>query len=143
MRAPAGCGLIPVFLGGHRGCQWTRAPRFATALSANQASWAHPRPYCSDCWQGRSRRCSILAGQPDAPARLFGFPLPKLILSFLLASAASTTVALLAGGPMLKLAFPDQDKEEEACCHASHSLEVSGAKAWLGSAARPHPARSQ
>lgn len=50
-------------------------------------------------------------------------------------------VALRAGGPMLKLAFLDQGKEEEASGHAWRPPRVSGAKAWPQSAARPHPAR--
>lgn len=135
-------GLIPVSPGGHRGCRPTGAPRFATALSANLASWARPRPYCSDRWQDWCKHCSVSAGQPGALAQLFGFRLPKLFWSLLLASEVSTTVAPWAGGTMRKLASLDQDKEEEASCHASHSLEVSGTKAWLGSAAGSHPARS-
>lgn len=133
-------GLIPVFPGGHRGCRLIRAPRFATALSASRASWVPPRSYCFDHWSDWSRRCSVFAGQPDALAQLFGFPLAKLFRRLLLVSEASTIVTLQAGGTTLKLASLDQDKEEEASCHASRSLEVSGAKAWLGSAARPHPA---
>lgn len=143
MGAQAGRGLIPVFPGGHRGCRWTRAPRSATALSASQASWLHPGPYCSDRRRDSSRRCSVLAGRPDARAQLPGFPLPKLILSLLLASDASTTVALRAGGPMLKLASLDRGKEEVASCRASRSPEVSGAVTWRGSAARLHPACSR
>lgn len=47
-----------------------------------------------------------------------------------------------AGGLTPKLASLDQDKEEEASCHASRPLEVSGARAWLCSAARRCLARS-
>lgn len=145
VRAEAGGGLIPVFRGGHRGCLRTRAPRSATALSANRASWVPPGPYCSDRWRDWSRRCSVFAGQPDALARLCGSPLPTAIPKLLLASGASTRVALLAGGSMLKLkpASLDRDTEAAACCQASRSPEVSGAKAWRGSAARPPAGRSR
>lgn len=136
-------GLIPAFPEGHRGCRSIRAPRFATAPSANRASWVHPKSYCSGRWRNWSRHCSVSAQRPDALAQLFGFPLPKLFWNLLRASEASTTVALQAGGKRPKLASLDQDKEEEASCHASHSREVSGAKAWLCSAARPHPAHSR
>lgn len=145
MGAEAGCGLIPAFPGGHRGCLRTRAPRSAAALSANRASWVPPSPYCSDRWRGPSRCCSELAGQPDAPAGLLGFPLPRAILKLLLASGASTGGALRAGGPRLtpQLASRARDKEAAACSRASPFPEVSGAKAWRGLAARPRSGRSR
>ena len=105
-----------------------------------------PRSYCSDRRRDWGRRCSLSAGRPGAlaAARLFGFPLAKLFRSLLPASAASTAVARRLGGPgMLRLTFLDQDKEEEAACRAWHPLQVSGAEAWLSSAARPPPARSR
>lgn len=134
--------LIPAFPGGHRGCRWIRAPRSATAPSASRASWVPLRSYCSDRWRDWGRRCSLSAGRPDALARLFGFPLPKLFPSLLLASEASTAAAPRAAGPMLGPASLDQDTEEEASCRAWHPLQVSGAEAWLSSAARPPPARA-
>lgn len=139
-------GLRPAFPGGHRGCRWTGAPRSAIAPSASRASWVPPRSYCSDRRRDWGRRCSLSAGRPGAlaAARLPGFPLAKLFRSLLPASAASTAVARRLGGPgMLRLTFLDQDKEEEAACRAWHPLQVSGAEAWLSSAARPPPARSR
>lgn len=136
-------GLIPAFPGGHRGCRRIRAPRSATAPSASRASWVPAGSHCSDRWPDWGRRCSPAAGRSEALDRLFGFPLATLIRSLLLASEASTAVTPRAGGPLRRLAFLDQDKEEEASGRAWHLLQVSGPEAWRSGADRPPPARSR
>lgn len=145
LKAQAWGRLIPAFLAGHRDCRWTRAPRFAISLAANQASWGSPKSYCWDRWQESGRRCSFEAGLRDTLAGGAGTPDPPTLLGGLLPilGASTTEVAFWAGGPRLTRTSPHQGKEEEASGWASHSLRGSGTGAGpgCGLAARQCPAR--
>lgn len=60
--------IIQGSLGGHRGYQLIKAPKFATSLFANRASLALKHFYCSDC-EPPSNRCYLLGrAGPGAPA---------------------------------------------------------------------------
>lgn len=131
-------GLIPGFLGGHRDCQLTGAPKSATALAASRASWPPPSSVCPPAhWLRGNRRCSVFLVWPDAFLRPVGLLLR--LFPNLHASGASTGEAQRAGGPRSRQASLIPGKEEGGACHLCHSPEVSGTQAEVSGTLPPRP----